>query len=266
MSSYFFHISLYDLVSMGTLFSGLTLALLLGFSKRVGQTANLFLSSALAVIVLKTGGLTPFLLPALGPLLYFYVRQLTCPDQRFRRKDMLHFCSLLVGFWMPAWLVLMSVISYLYLSHRLIEEFYRRLRPVLMDRPRFAFRRLDKILLLLGLCCVISLLGDPFYLTIAFIGIGMAVEAMLKPDSGVRLTMPKTDSSDAKEKGRRLKEVVAANRLYEDPELTLTTLAVKLTIHPHDLSRIMNMGLERNFSRSSTLFNCRWSLAMAEPL
>ena len=251
---------------MGTLFSGLTLALLLGFSKRVGQTANLFLSSALAVIVLKTGGLTPFLLPALGPLLYFYVRQLTCPDQRFRRKDMLHFCSLLVGFWMPAWLVLMSVISYLYLSHRLIEEFYRRLRPVLMDRPRFAFRRLDKALLLLGLLCMLSLFGDPFYLTIAFVLIVMAGEAMLKPDSGVRLTMPKTDSSDAKEKGRRLKEVVAANRLYEDPELTLTTLAVKLRIHPHDLSRIMNMGLERNFSRSSTLFNCRWSLAMAEPL
>ena len=257
MSSYFFHISLYDLVSMGTLFSGLTLALLLGFSKRVGQTANLFLSSALAVIVLKTGGLTPFLLPALGPLLYFYVRQLTCPDQRFRRKDMLHFCSLLVGFWMPAWLVLMSVISYLYLSHRLIEEFYRRLRPVLMDRPRFAFRRLDKALFLLGLLCMLSLFGDPFYLTIAFVLIGMAVEAMLKPDSGVQLTMPKTESSDAKEKGRRLKEVVAANRLYEDPELTLTTLAVKLTIHPHDLSRIMNMGLERNFSDFINEFRVR---------
>src|ERR1043165_3391630 len=165
---------------MGTLFPGLTLALLLGFAKRVDQKANLFLSSALAVIVLKTGGLTPYLLPALGPLLYLYVRQLTWPHQRFHPKDSLHFCSLLVGFWMPAWLVLILIITYLYLAHRLIEEFYRRLRPVLMDRPRFAFRRLNWALLLLGLFCVLSLCGDPFYLTVAFTVIAVAVEAMLK--------------------------------------------------------------------------------------
>src|SRR5579862_7754514 len=107
-------------------------ALLLGLGKTVGQKANLFLSSALVVIVVRTGGLTPLLLPALGSLLYFYVRQLTCPDQRFSWKDTLHFSLLLAGYWMPAWLVLVSVIIYLYLSHRLIEAFYRRLRPVLM--------------------------------------------------------------------------------------------------------------------------------------
>jgi putative ABC transport system permease protein len=242
---------------VGTLFAGLALALLLGFAKRNGQTANLFLSSALAVIVLKTGGLTPFFLPVLGPLLYFYVRQLTCPGQRFRRKDMLHFCSLLVGYWMPAWLVLILVIIYLCLSHRLIQDFYRRLRPVLMDRPRFAFRRLDRALLLLGLLCVLSLFNDIFYLTVAFLLIGMAAEAILKPDSSVQLAMPITDRSDAKEKGRRLKEAVAANRLYEDAELTLTTLAVKLMIHPHDLSRIINLGLEKNFSDFINEFRVR---------
>jgi putative ABC transport system permease protein len=257
LKPYFFHISLYDLASVGTLFSGLTLALLLGSSKRVSRTANLFLSSALAVIVLKTGALTPLCLPALGPLLYFYVRQLTIPDQRFHRKDMLHFSSLLVGFWLPAWLVLISVIIYLYLAHRLIEGFYHRLRPVLMDRPRFAFRRLDRALLLLGLLCVLSLFGDPFYLSVAFVLIGMAVEAMLKPDSGVQLAMPITDRSDAKEKGLRLKEAVAANRLYEDPELTLTTLAEKLKIPPHDLSRIINTGLEKNFSDFINEFRVR---------
>jgi len=242
---------------MGTLFSGMTVALLLGFVKRPGQTANLFLSLALTVIVLKTGGLTPFLMPALGPLLYFYIRQLTCPDQQFRQKDILHFSSLLVVFWMPAWLVLISVIIYLYLAHRLIEDFYRKLRPVLMDRPRFAFRRLDRSLLLLGLFCVLSPFNDAFYLIVAFVLIGMAVEAMLKPDSDVQLAMPITDRSDAREKGRRLKEAVAANHLYQDAELTLTTLAVKLTIHPHDLSRIINIGLEKNFSDFINEFRVR---------
>lgn len=257
LNPYTFHINLYDLVSMGTLFSGLTLALLLGFAKRVGQTANLFLSLALAVIVLKTGGLSPVLLSALGPLLYFYVRQLTSSEQRFRRKDMLHFCPLLAGYWMPAWMIFISVIIYLYLSHRLIQDFYSRLRPVLMDRPRFAFRRLERSLLVLGLFCVLSLFNETFSFAVAFVLIGMAAEVLLKLDGTAQLAMPITDRSDAKEKGRRLKEAVAANRLYEDAELTLTTLAVKLAIHPHDLSRVINMGLEKNFSDFINEFRVR---------
>jgi putative ABC transport system permease protein len=257
MQPYTFHINFYDLAPMATLFSGLTLALLLVFEKRPGQTANLFLSSGLTVIVLKIGGATPFLMPALGPLLYFYVRQLTWPDRRFSRKDMLHFCLLLVGYWMPGWLVLILVIIYLYLSHRLIQDFYRRLRPVLMDRPRFAFRRLESALVLLGLLCVLSLFNAVFYFTVAFVLIWMAAEAILKPDSNVQLAMPITDRSDAKYKGRRLKEAVATNRLYEDAELTLATLAVKLNIHPHDLSRIINVGLEKNFSDFINEFRVR---------
>ncbi len=158
---------------------------------------------------------------------------------------------------MPAWLVLISVIIYLYLAHRLIEAFYRKLQPVLMDRPRFAFRRLDRELLLLASFCVLSLLGDSFYLTIDLVLIGMAVDAVLNPDGRIRLTTPMTDRSDAKEKARRLKEAVAANRLYEDPELTLPSLAVKLKIPPHDLSRIINMGLEKNFNDFINEFRVR---------
>ncbi len=247
MYPYIYPINLYGLASIGTLFPGLTLALLLAFSKRPGQTANLFLSSALTVIVLRTGGLTPFFLPAAGPLLYFYVRQLTFPNLRSRRKDLLHF-FLLAGYWMPAWLVLISIIIYLYLSHQLIGDFYSRLRPVLMDRPRFAFRRLDRALSLLSLLCLLTMLNDTFSYAIAVALIGMAAEVLLKLDNGAQLAMPITDRSDAKEKGRRLKEAVAANRLYEDCELTLATLAVKLAIHPHDLSRIINHGLEKNFN------------------
>jgi len=239
------------------LFTGLTLALLLGFSKRIGQTGNLFLSSALTVVVLDTGGLTSLFLPALGPLLYIYTRQLTSPDQRFNRKDILHFCPLLVGLWMPTWVIVISVIIYLYLSHRKIQDFYSRLRPVLMDRSRFAFRRLERAFVLLGLFCVFALVNDVFWFAVAFVLIGITVEAMLKPDIGAQLTMPITDRSDAREKGRRLKEAVAANRIYGDAELTLATLAVKLMIHPHDLSRIMNIGLEKNFSDFINEFRVR---------
>jgi putative ABC transport system permease protein len=252
-----FHISRYDLASLTLLIAGLMLALLLALAKKNGRKANLLLSLALVVIVLKTGGLTQLLLPVLGPLLYFYIRQLTSPDWRFRRKDALHFCSLPAGYWMPGWLVLVSVIVYLFLSHRLIEAFYRRLRPVLMDRPRFAFKRLDRVLFLLGLLCLLSMLNDAFFFVVAFVLIVIAMEAILKPDNFVGAIMPITDRSDAREKGRRLKEAVAVNRLYEDAELTLATLSVKLMMHPHDLSRIINQGLEKNFSDFINEFRVR---------
>ena len=256
MKLFFFHISPYDLALLGTVFTGLTLALLLGFAKKPGRTANLFLGSALGVVVLNICGLSTALL-ALGPLLYFYTRELTSPGQRFRRKDLLHFCPLLAGYWLPAWPAVIGVIIYLYLSHRLIQNFYRRLQPTLMDRPRFAFRRLNGALFLLGLCCLLWLFKDIFSLAVAFVLIGMAAEIILKPDSGTHLHLPMTDTSDAKEKGRRLKEAVAAGRLYDDAELTLASLAVKLAIHPHDLSRIINLGLKKNFSDFINEFRVR---------
>ncbi len=235
----------------------MTLTFLLLLTKKPGRSANLFLGLAVVVIIFKTSGLTTLFLPALGPLLYFYVRQLTCTEQQFRRKDMLHFCSLLLGYWLLTWLILISVIIYLYLAHRLIERFYARLRPVLMDRPRFAFRRLDGALLLIGLLCLLAIASDAFCFAIALVLMVMAINAIVKPDGNLQLTMPITDRSDAREKGRRLKEAIAAGRLYEDAELTLTTLAIKLNIHPHDLSRVINVGLEKNFSDLINEFRVR---------
>ncbi|HZY37473.1 MAG TPA: ABC transporter permease [Mucilaginibacter sp.] len=221
---------------------------------------------------------------ALGPLIYFYVLKITQPEYKLRGKDILHFSPLLLelgghaleigngiktgaaAYQTPAFhqlnpvlqmLALVSVMTYLYLSHRLIRDFYRRLRPVLMDRPHFAFRRLDRTLFLIGLLCVLVAFSDAFCLTVAFVLIAMAAEVILKLDSSDQLATPITDRSDAREKGRRLKEAVSANRLYEDAELTLTTLAVKLMIHPRDLSRIINIGLEKNFSDFINEFRVR---------
>jgi putative ABC transport system permease protein len=76
----------------------------------------------------------------------------------------------------------------------------------------------------------------------------MSGQAILKLDGDAQLIIQVTGRSDAREKARRLKEAVAAKRLFEDTELTLNTLALKLNIHPHELSRIINVGLEKNFS------------------
>jgi len=261
LNGYTFHITLFDLALLILGVTGLNFALLLAFTKRTNRSANRFLALALVVTVLQMISVdTPLPLQfglALGPSIYFYVRKITRTEYKFRRKDLLHFSPLLVGYWLPAWLGLISVIIYLYPSHRLIQDFYRRLRPVLMDRPRFAFRGLDRALFLLGLVCVLTLFNAIFFFAFALVLTGMTAEAILKPDNDVRLVMPVTDRSDAKEKGRRLRETVAANRLYGDAELTLATLAVKLNIHPHDLSRIINVGLEKNFSDFINEFRVR---------
>lgn len=209
------------------------------------------------VSVLKVSGITSFLLPALGPLLYFYVRQLTRPERQFKRKHLLLFCPIIAAYWMPAWLVLTSTITCLYFSRQLIHDFYSRLTPILMDRPRFAFRRLEKAVILIGTLCVLAMLNDAFLFGVAFVLIGMATEMVLNQHKDIRLQLTVPDRSDAREKSRRLKEAVVVNRFYADPELTLTTLAIKLDIHPHELSRIINTGLDKNFSDFINEFRVR---------
>jgi len=250
------YMSLHELAPLGTLFTGFTLALLLAFAKRPNKTANLFLSLALAVVVVYAGKLTALFLPASGPLLYFYTRQLIYPGRTFRWKDALHFCPLLIAFWLPGWLLLMSVVIYLFLAHRMIEKHYRQLKVVLMDRPRVAFRRLDITLALLGACCLLSIFNNLFSFAIAFMLMGLAAGIIIKTGNDVQPDIP-TETLEAREKGRRLKEAVLAGRIYEDPELTLAMLAAQLKILPHDLSRIINQGLKKNFSDFINEFRVR---------
>ncbi|MEJ0105778.1 MAG: hypothetical protein WDO19_25875 [Bacteroidota bacterium] len=110
---------------------------------------------------------------ALGPLMYFYVLKITRPEHQFRWKDLLHFTPLLLeqaalaleiresaGTGAATYLthtfqrlnpvlqslIFISIITYLHRCDRLIQNFYRRLQPVLMDRPLIEFRWLRRLL------------------------------------------------------------------------------------------------------------------------
>src|SRR6201999_1554324 len=113
LNVYTFHITAYDLALLGTIFIGLTFALLLLFAKRTNLTANRFLGLALLTIILWMArvlgvniGMSAYFprwdyLPlrfslALGPLIYFYVLKITRPEYKFRWKDMLQFCPVLL--------------------------------------------------------------------------------------------------------------------------------------------------------------------------
>jgi putative ABC transport system permease protein len=281
LSNYTFHINLYDLVSLGTIFTGLNFAVLLGFTKKTNRAANRFLALALAVMVLWVVSISviDIRLPlqfslALGPLIYFYVLKLTRPQYKFTRKDLLHFIPVLleqVVLLNPVLqlLTLISVITYLYCAHRLIERFYRRMKFNEGDRHRYELRWLHKLLKGFGLLWLLWIpftaasyfyyhhqLGMqayyPFYLCLAMVLIWIAATAYLRPEvsmpANTALFLKPSPPAELKQKGAWLKNVVKTHRYYQDPELSLSSLAEKLELTTHELSRVINVVLKKSFN------------------
>src|SRR3569833_2665125 len=285
MNSYTFHITLYDLFFFGMICIGLAFAALLAFGKNINRSANRLLALALLTMILwmmrilamdiglQTHLPMQFLL-ALGPLVYFYVLKLTRPEHRFRRTNLLHFIPVLLEqvILLNAvlqLLIFISVITYLQLSFRLIQNFYRRLQPVLMDRSLLEFRWLRRLLaataLLWGLWIVYAA-GDyfgygsrlgvhgycPFYIFFAVILIWTAMTAFLRPQAGAivrQAPAPKPSAgAELRQKGAWLRNVMKTNLYYQDPELSLGALAEKLGLTTHELSRILNTVLKKSFS------------------
>ncbi len=313
MNTYTFHISPYDLAFLGTIFVGLTFAVLLLFAKSINQAAKQFLGLALFVIVLwlvrllgidiRIGTYYPnwCRLPlqfslALGPLIYFYVLKLTRPEHKFGWKYLLHFSpalleqglllfaikesvrtgaatynTLIFRQFNPALqlLAFVSVVTYLYLSHRLIESFYQRLKFNGGDRYRNELQWLHRLLAGFGLLWLlwipytaVNYFGYhnqlspgacyPLYLLLAMTMIWIGAVAFLRPEIELPVelspVLKPSASIELRQKGTWLKKAMEDKRLYQDPELSLTSLADKLEIHTHELSRIINIALKKNFS------------------
>lgn len=298
MNYYTFHINLYDLAALGTIFIGLTFTLLLWFAPNINRAANRLLALALLVMVLLMTRilavdvrLETYLpgwdrLPAefllvLGPLMYFYVLKITRPEFQFRWKDTLHFSPMLLeqvivlsgvkAFQLLLQLLIFtSVITYLYLSRKLIEDFYRRLKPVLMDRSLLEFRWLHRLLAATALLWTVWIgfaiidhfgchhqLGThsyyPFYIFFAVLIIWTAAAAFLRPQAETTVQQPLVapkplPPAELRGKAAWLKKGMEANRYYQDPELSLGLLAEKLGMTTHELSRIINTALKKSFN------------------
>ncbi|MFC0515383.1 ABC transporter permease [Mucilaginibacter angelicae] len=313
MNLYTFHISLYDLAFLGTIFIGLNFALLLGLVKSSNRAANRFLALALLTIVLEIArilgidiGLSAYItnwswLPlqfslALGPLIFFYVLKITLPEYKFRRKDLLHFSPLLLELGAQALafsesiktgtvsyetqvfrqlnpvmqlLAFVSVMIYLYLAHRLIERFYRRIKFNGGDRYRHELRWLHSLLKSFGLLWLLWIpftAADyfyyhyqlsihayyPLYLLLVAMTIWIAAVAFLKQEAhvlaGSAPVLKPLLPADLKQKGIWLKKVVKEKHYYQDPELSLSSLAEKLKLGTHELSRIINTVFKKSFN------------------
>ncbi len=216
---------------------------------------------------------------AFGPLLYFYVLKLTQPDYKFGWKDWLHFTPVLFEqlIWVSAVklipllqvLAFISVASYLYLSNRSIRRFYRLLKFNAGDRYRYQLRWLHRLLTGFGLLWLLWIpfaavdyfyynyhLGIdayyPLYLLLGVLMIWMAATAYLRQEVSVQKDAPlflkPSLPTELKQKGIWLKKVVKENHYYQDPELSLRSLAEKLELHPNELSRVINTALKKSFN------------------
>lgn len=313
MTPYTFHIDLYNLAFLGTIFVGLTFTMLLWFAQRNNQSANRFLALALGTAILWMTGMLSrdihlntyfprwgwfplqFSL-VLGPLLFLYVLKITRPKYEFRSKDLVHFSPLLLELgvhvlkvnesittgaatydtlifqkWDPMLQILafVSVAIYVYRSHLLIESFYKQLKFSGSDRYRSEFKWLHNLLIVFGL---MWLLWIPFmavdyfyydqqaglrayyllYLLLTAMIIWMSIVAFLRPEIGLRADVPSflkpSPPVELKQRGAWLEKTVKAGLYYRDPDLSLSSLAEKLELGPHELSRIINTVHKKSFS------------------
>lgn len=166
-------------------------------------------------------------------------------------------------------LTFISVLIYLYKCYLLIERFYRRLKFNGSDRYRYELSWLRNLLTGFGLLWLLWIpynLVDyfcyhhqlsihayyPLYLLLAVIFTRIAAIAYLRPEVGSPVYSPRVPMlpppSEQKQKGVWLKKAVQTGLYYQDPELSLSSLAEKLELGPHELSRIINTVLKKSFN------------------
>ncbi|HEY9002602.1 MAG TPA: ABC transporter permease [Mucilaginibacter sp.] len=90
------------------------------------------------------------------------------------------------------------------------------------------------------------------YILSAIMVIRIAIAAFLRPEARPSYELQPfskpSPSTELKQKGIWLRKKMETDLFHRDAELSLATLAEKLGIHSHELSRIINMALKRNFN------------------
>ena len=162
-------------------------------------------------------------------------------------------------------LTILSLIIYFYWSHRLIERFYHEQQLNGVDRYRYEFRWLHNLVLRFGWLLLVWLslevisyykLGREAsyfsYLLLAVLTIWIAAVAHSRSGTVMETDTPSFLKPplpvELRQKASRLKTAMREGGHYKDPELTLSSLAQKLNLSPHELSRIINTALKKKFN------------------
>ncbi|GAB4050153.1 helix-turn-helix domain-containing protein [Spirosoma litoris] len=170
-------------------------------------------------------------------------------------------------------LAICSISIYLFFALKQLRAFDRTLSDLLSDSYQYQSKWLQRLLILFGLlwlAWVPYTLVDyviynyqlgidsyyPLYLLLAFMTIWIGAESFLRPELVIvevekikaSATPPETPTPELLEAGMQLRNQLETNLFYLDAGLTLRSLADVLEIHPHELSRIINLGTGKNFN------------------
>jgi len=236
-----FHISLYDIALLASIFVGLAFSMQLWLRKTAGYS-NRLLSLIMATLALwlmriefidiRLGNYFPLwswmplpLLLSLGPLLFFYVRSIVRPEQKFTRNDLPHFspCLLELG---------LHVLAVVQSAHTGAATY---------DTP--AYKQWQPALQLLAFISVAV-----FLYRCAQLVKNPARENQNKTPRQNLLRVSPSSKDKLIQKGYWLRHQMKVNRFYLDAELSLNSLAKALGIPIHELSKIINTGLRKNFN------------------
>jgi putative ABC transport system permease protein len=236
----------------------------------------------------------------LGPLIWLYVQLLISPNPVFHRKYWWHLTPFLIEqgvftgelcqsyhkasptyetalFWqlnpMLQILALISVLTYLLLSIRSLNQYHKRLANQFSDADRYQFRWLKRLLAAFGvvwLCWIPYFFVDyfvfnyhlpisayyPLYLLLGVIACWIGIEAFRRPEyilTEIPLEEPAAPAGEVVtdeilERANWIRTQVEENLLYMNAGLTLRDMAEFLAIHPNELSYLINSGTGKNFN------------------
>jgi len=169
-----------------------------------------------------------------------------------------------------------SIATYIYYSFRLLKQFDVFLKNNFSDYVKYQLlwlRRLLVVFICYELCWLPYTLVDyllfdfklsiesyyPLHMMISIIGIWLAVESFLNPDSLVDQTLTNKNDDELAASEQKISsqenktlnwlvEEMEQQHYYLDADLNLSTLAKALDLHPNLLSRLLNKGLDKCFA------------------
>lgn len=175
--------------------------------------------------------------------------------------------------WMPIlqFLAILSIITYCIYALKDIKKYHIWLHKNYSNNAAYSLKWLYRLLVIFAILWFLWVpytivdytvfnfqlgISDyyPLYTLLSIITIWISAEAFLRPEvillEANRHSKKKKEkpSEDISQKATWLTQQMIANRFYLNSELTLKSLAENLDIHPNILSKIINDGLNKNFS------------------
>ncbi|AYL97931.1 ABC transporter permease [Mucilaginibacter celer] len=162
---------------------------------------------------------------SLGPLIFFFVRSIALPEETFKTKELWHFSPLLPELGLHIVEVIQSANSDAATYNTPV---YKQWSPVLQ---------------------LLACISIAIYLYRCSKLVKYSAKADVNKLSGrqsLRVDLSSTDKLI--QKGYWLRHQMKTHRYYQDAELNLNSLAKTLGISIHELSKIINTGLRKNFN------------------